>query len=84
MMLQILVDLANSLSQIYAEECFRVWKPRFRCLLLGFTVSLKNEKLYTVALAILYNIGMKDEGIDYLEPVISEDNGDQQMLSRSS
>ncbi|CAK1603810.1 unnamed protein product [Parnassius mnemosyne] len=72
---------SHILTRNTIERCFGVWKQRFRCLLLGFSVSLENVKLYIVALAILHNIAIEmNEGIDFLEPVISEDNGDQQVL----
>ncbi|CAK1601830.1 unnamed protein product [Parnassius mnemosyne] len=72
---------SHILTRNTIERCFGVWKQRFRCLLLGFSVSLENIKLYIVALAILHNIAIEmNEGIDFLEPVTSEDNGDQQVL----
>lgn len=71
---------AHILTRNTIERCFGVWEQRSQCLLQGFSVSLENVKLYIVALAVLHNIAIDmREDIDFLEPLISENNGSQQL-----
>lgn len=72
---------AHILTRNPIERCFGVWKQRFRCLLHGFSVTLENVKLYTVALAILHNIAIDmKEDIEFIEPL--PENVSSQALPR--